>query len=273
MPRDFAVAPGGGESTLHAQVSPLLIVPELANRFRWEILAGFVELESGLWDLLQRLEDMESIARQQGMDVERLLAGFGFQDSEEAHNMPSESLDQVQAKAGRCLDEALKSEGMHRDPAMMLGNWMKRRQELEAAVQSRDVQKVRSILDEFTPVTNRFIALLAARLSEVMKESVWLSKWAPRPQVSGELRTRQANLESYRWQLHCHGLVQLPISALHGRPRNGKVRLSVVNQFLTAVCKTQAGCTRAARYWRTVCVSLRKTIHAYMFADSEHFSE
>jgi len=169
LPRDFAVAAGGGESPLHAQVTPLLIVLELANRFRWEILDGFVESESGLWDLLQRLKDMESKARQQGMDVERLLAAFGFRVSDEVHDMPAKSLEQDQVKAGRCLEEALKSQGMHRDLAMMLGRWTKRRLELEAAVQSRDVQKVRSILDEFTPVTNRFIALLAARLSEVMK--------------------------------------------------------------------------------------------------------
>jgi putative transposase len=32
-------------------------------------------------------------------------------------------------------------------------------------------------------------------------------------QVSGESTTRQANLECYRWQSHCHGLVQLPMAA------------------------------------------------------------
>jgi hypothetical protein len=172
LPRDYAVPAGGSESALHAQVTPLLIVLELANRFRWEILDGFVESESGLWDLLQRLKDMESKSRQQGMDVERLLAAFGFQVSDEAHDMPDESLQQEQDKADRCIKEALNSQGMHRDLAMMLDRWMERRRELEAAVQSRDVQMIRSILDEFTPVTNRFIALLAARLSELMKENV-----------------------------------------------------------------------------------------------------
>ncbi len=32
-------------------------------------------------------------------------------------------------------------------------------------------------------------------------------------QVSGESKTRQANLEHYRWQAHCRGLVQLPMAA------------------------------------------------------------
>jgi len=32
-------------------------------------------------------------------------------------------------------------------------------------------------------------------------------------QVSGESKTRQANLERYRWKTHCRGLVQLPIAA------------------------------------------------------------
>ena len=32
-------------------------------------------------------------------------------------------------------------------------------------------------------------------------------------QVSGEPNIRQANLESYRWQTHCRGLVQLPMAA------------------------------------------------------------
>jgi hypothetical protein len=31
--------------------------------------------------------------------------------------------------------------------------------------------------------------------------------------VSGESKIRQANLESYRWEPHCRGLVQLPMAA------------------------------------------------------------
>jgi len=32
-------------------------------------------------------------------------------------------------------------------------------------------------------------------------------------QASGESKTRQADLERYRWQTHCRGLVQLPMAA------------------------------------------------------------
>jgi hypothetical protein len=32
-------------------------------------------------------------------------------------------------------------------------------------------------------------------------------------QVSGESKIRQANLRCYRWESHCHGLVQLPMAA------------------------------------------------------------
>ena len=32
-------------------------------------------------------------------------------------------------------------------------------------------------------------------------------------QVSGEAKTKHADLAHYRWQAHCHGLVQLPIAA------------------------------------------------------------
>jgi len=32
-------------------------------------------------------------------------------------------------------------------------------------------------------------------------------------QVCGESKTRQANLACYRWQTHCRGLVQLPMTA------------------------------------------------------------
>jgi putative transposase len=32
-------------------------------------------------------------------------------------------------------------------------------------------------------------------------------------QVNGESKIRQANLESYRWEPHCRGLVQLPMTA------------------------------------------------------------
>ena len=32
-------------------------------------------------------------------------------------------------------------------------------------------------------------------------------------QVSGESKNRQADLERYRWETHCRGLVQLPMSA------------------------------------------------------------
>jgi len=32
-------------------------------------------------------------------------------------------------------------------------------------------------------------------------------------QVSGESITRQADLEHYRWQAHCRGLVQLPMAS------------------------------------------------------------
>ena len=32
-------------------------------------------------------------------------------------------------------------------------------------------------------------------------------------QVSGESKIRQANLESYRWEAYCRGLVQLPMAA------------------------------------------------------------
>jgi hypothetical protein len=32
-------------------------------------------------------------------------------------------------------------------------------------------------------------------------------------QVSGESETRQTNLDCYRWESHCRGLVQLPVAA------------------------------------------------------------
>jgi len=32
-------------------------------------------------------------------------------------------------------------------------------------------------------------------------------------QVSGESKTNEADLEHYRWQTHCDGLVELPIAA------------------------------------------------------------
>jgi hypothetical protein len=32
-------------------------------------------------------------------------------------------------------------------------------------------------------------------------------------QLSGESKNRQADLERYRWQAHCRGLVQLPMAA------------------------------------------------------------
>ena len=32
-------------------------------------------------------------------------------------------------------------------------------------------------------------------------------------QVSGESQIRQANLECYRWESHCRGLVELPVAA------------------------------------------------------------
>jgi hypothetical protein len=166
-------------SPLHASTQPLLISLELANRFRWEVIDGFGQTEEAraseraLSNLRERLEDIETKARQQGMSIERLLHAFGSHAG--VDNQPTTTRLEEAERAAQVLREAFAAGGNAATVARMLEQWRKHREAIETTLDDdkksieAKAREIKGILDAYTPVTNRFISLISRRLSEVME--------------------------------------------------------------------------------------------------------